>query len=189
MKNARQRVVKGDCGGCHCWLLSLEGSRTASAEEGKPTGPVACRARRRSSLPSVARGPWRVNAAAPTLLVRGTLRPPAAERNSRLSARLGQVQKARGAEDIRAEGLAGLPGEPFNVRRARCQLQLSRFGKAARVGAIVIACPTTNRPVDTGLSMSIKEFEAADLSRIELECPDCGETHVWSKQDSVIVGR
>jgi hypothetical protein len=55
------------------------------------------------------------------------------------------------------------------------------------MGVLIIACPRTNKPVDTGLSMPIEMFEAFDMPDNEVECPHCGETHVWSKEDAIIV--
>jgi hypothetical protein len=55
------------------------------------------------------------------------------------------------------------------------------------MGDLIIACPRTKKRVDTGVSMPIETFEASVLSGNELVCPHCGETHVWSKEDAVVV--
>jgi hypothetical protein len=57
------------------------------------------------------------------------------------------------------------------------------------VGDIIIACPRTRKRVDTGMSMPIETFKAAALTDNNVVCPHCGESHFWSKEDAVVVGR
>ncbi len=49
---------------------------------------------------------------------------------------------------------------------------------------ILIICPKTKKPTDTGMEMDKQSFDSATLSNNSLNCPDCGETHVWDKVDA-----
>ena len=51
----------------------------------------------------------------------------------------------------------------------------------------MITCPVTGRAVRTGIRVEKDEvFETMEAKRVELSCPDCGGTHVWSKSDSFL---
>jgi hypothetical protein len=55
------------------------------------------------------------------------------------------------------------------------------------VGAIIIACPVTGRPVNTGISMPKVAFDNSSLENNSVgPCPHCGQTHVWSKKNAVV---
>jgi predicted RNA-binding Zn-ribbon protein involved in translation (DUF1610 family) len=52
--------------------------------------------------------------------------------------------------------------------------------------AILIKCPKTGKIINTGISMAAEIFETATLSQNAVECPYCGETHVWDKKDAFL---
>lgn len=56
------------------------------------------------------------------------------------------------------------------------------------MGAIEITCPTTGKPVKTGMSMEPDSFYRSVLTGNSVRCPHCGVTHVWSKAEAVFTG-
>lgn len=52
---------------------------------------------------------------------------------------------------------------------------------------VLITCPRTERPVYTGLNLDWSALETFESSEQVLSCPECGERHVWSKPDAVLV--
>ena len=53
------------------------------------------------------------------------------------------------------------------------------------VGAISITCPTTGKPVSTGMSMEPASFYRSVLTGNSVKCPHCGITHIWSKSEAI----
>jgi endogenous inhibitor of DNA gyrase (YacG/DUF329 family) len=53
------------------------------------------------------------------------------------------------------------------------------------VGAISITCPTTGKPVSTGMSMEPASFYRSVLTGNSVKCPHCGTTHIWSKSEAI----
>ena len=53
---------------------------------------------------------------------------------------------------------------------------------------LLILCPSTSKPVDTGFRFDETDFEHVLFSNERLRCPHCAETHVWSKQESYLAG-
>jgi len=53
------------------------------------------------------------------------------------------------------------------------------------IGAISIRCPTTGKPVDTGMSMERESFYRS-VHRQLVRCPRCGAKHIWSKAEAII---
>lgn len=51
---------------------------------------------------------------------------------------------------------------------------------------LLITCPETGKPVYTGLNMEWYALEAAQLGEQELDCPECGRRHRWTKQDAIL---
>jgi hypothetical protein len=49
---------------------------------------------------------------------------------------------------------------------------------------VVIDCPATDVPIQTGLTMDEQTFETAELDGNTVPCPACGSTHKWSKDDA-----
>jgi endogenous inhibitor of DNA gyrase (YacG/DUF329 family) len=54
------------------------------------------------------------------------------------------------------------------------------------MGAISIRCPTTGKPVDTGMSMEAESFHRSVLTGNSVRCPHCGAQHIWSKREAII---
>jgi endogenous inhibitor of DNA gyrase (YacG/DUF329 family) len=54
------------------------------------------------------------------------------------------------------------------------------------VGSISITCPTTNKPVRTGMTMERESFYRSVLTGNSVKCPHCGRTHIWSKDEAII---
>lgn len=53
---------------------------------------------------------------------------------------------------------------------------------------VMIRCPETGKPLSTGLSMDAGSFESSTLENDSVECPHCGKTHTWSKEDAFLEG-
>ncbi|MEY2485491.1 MAG: hypothetical protein QOH39_1139 [Verrucomicrobiota bacterium] len=49
---------------------------------------------------------------------------------------------------------------------------------------LMIKCPKTGKPVYTGVAMSEGAFKSATLHDNAIGCPQCGEQHVWNKEDA-----
>jgi predicted RNA-binding Zn-ribbon protein involved in translation (DUF1610 family) len=48
---------------------------------------------------------------------------------------------------------------------------------------VIIRCPATGREVPTGITTDIATFSGLPKHTSKLECPVCGEVHVWSRKD------
>lgn len=48
---------------------------------------------------------------------------------------------------------------------------------------VLITCPETGKPVYTGLNMEWLNLDASQLGEYELDCPECGKRHRWTKRD------
>lgn len=46
-----------------------------------------------------------------------------------------------------------------------------------------ILCPNSDEYVYVGLNLEWLELEALELGEQEIDCPICGETHIWNKTD------
>ena len=53
------------------------------------------------------------------------------------------------------------------------------------MGAISIECPTTGKPVSTGMSMDRTSFYRSILTGNSVRCPHCERTHYWSKDHAI----
>jgi hypothetical protein len=52
---------------------------------------------------------------------------------------------------------------------------------------LMIKCPHTARPVDTGIEIKIQDFDTLlDVART-VECTACGMLHAWRKEDAWLV--
>ena len=51
---------------------------------------------------------------------------------------------------------------------------------------VLITCPTTNRPVPTGISLSLASFQARPLADNQFRCPACEQIHTWDKADAYL---
>jgi len=53
------------------------------------------------------------------------------------------------------------------------------------MGPVMIKCPKTEKPLDTGIHMDKVSFESGTLEHNTIgPCPHCGENHTWSKEDA-----
>jgi hypothetical protein len=54
---------------------------------------------------------------------------------------------------------------------------------------IVIDCPSTGKPLATGLAMDPQSFASSKLADILTDpCPHCGQMHTWGTQDAYLEG-
>ena len=51
---------------------------------------------------------------------------------------------------------------------------------------VLITCPEKGKPVYTGLNYEWPTFDAAELPRQTVQCPLCGDTHEWTKDDAFL---
>lgn len=57
------------------------------------------------------------------------------------------------------------------------------------MGMVMIKCPTTGKPVPTGIGMDKGSFEGSSLTdNTVASCPHCGADHTWSKSDAYLEG-
>jgi endogenous inhibitor of DNA gyrase (YacG/DUF329 family) len=50
---------------------------------------------------------------------------------------------------------------------------------------VMIKCPNSGAPVDTGVAMDEEAFATVSLN-YELQCPSCSSVHRWTKSDSFL---
>jgi hypothetical protein len=59
----------------------------------------------------------------------------------------------------------------------------------ADMANVLIKCPKSGMPVPTGIAMDKVAFATATLKNNTVGlCPDCGESHTWSKDDAFLGG-
>jgi hypothetical protein len=75
--------------------------------------------------------------------------------------------------------LAAVSTSPFAPRAGRAD-------PAAR--PVMILCPSTHKPVATGLSMTKTSHESTEFGRHALTCPHCGQEHAWATSDTFLEG-
>jgi hypothetical protein len=52
---------------------------------------------------------------------------------------------------------------------------------------VMIKCPETSWPVDTGITMDKESFESStSKDKTLVNCPACGKNHLWSKEDAFL---
>lgn len=56
------------------------------------------------------------------------------------------------------------------------------------MGRIMITCPTTKQPVNTGIYMDRTTYERSTPRNNKLTCPHCHQIHLWDKEDSYLQG-
>jgi hypothetical protein len=54
------------------------------------------------------------------------------------------------------------------------------------MGQIAIRCPNKGEMITTGMTMDRGSFESSTISDNSVQCPACGETHTWSKEDATL---
>lgn len=56
--------------------------------------------------------------------------------------------------------------------------------------ALMIRCPTSGKPVDTGIALSKDAFHdpRTVMDNNETSCPHCQQIHIWGKKDAFLEG-
>ncbi len=49
---------------------------------------------------------------------------------------------------------------------------------------IMVRCPTTKKPVYTGMSADEGSFKTSTFSGNSFRCPECKQNHTWDKKDA-----
>ena len=49
-----------------------------------------------------------------------------------------------------------------------------------------INCPKTKKDIYVGLNLEWSQLDSLELPPQEITCPQCGETHEFSKQDVIL---
>jgi endogenous inhibitor of DNA gyrase (YacG/DUF329 family) len=49
---------------------------------------------------------------------------------------------------------------------------------------VVIKCPKTGKLVPTGMNMDEASFKSSSMTNNSFNCPACGETHTWNKDQA-----
>lgn len=58
-------------------------------------------------------------------------------------------------------------------------------GRSVReVASVMIRCPNTGESVSTGIGMDFETFKSVAMEDNVIECPACGETHLWQGKDA-----
>ncbi len=50
----------------------------------------------------------------------------------------------------------------------------------------MIACPNTGKVIYTGMSFDKITFETSQLPDRSVLCPECGQAHIWNKQNAYL---
>ena len=51
---------------------------------------------------------------------------------------------------------------------------------------VLIKCPSTGKPIPTGIAMSKQLFESAMMQGNSVQCPHCQQMHTWDKGDAYL---
>lgn len=51
---------------------------------------------------------------------------------------------------------------------------------------VFVYCPETEKPVYTGLNFDWFTFEGLEIGEQSLDCPVCGKTHSWTREDAFL---
>lgn len=51
---------------------------------------------------------------------------------------------------------------------------------------VLIDCPTTGKPIYTGIALSKQTFEGAAMQGNTVQCPHCQQMHTWDKEDAYL---
>src|SRR4051794_25537996 len=129
-----------------------------------PRAPSVWARRRRP----ISEGSWRAGTRFPHALYVGEAGLPTRP------LRLGAASAANQSRSWRGE--RGSPARPL-IRGAR--------GHPGHVARAMITCPKTGPDAPPAADMDRDQFEAFSLEvGQELDCPACGERHVWTKDDA-----
>ena len=55
---------------------------------------------------------------------------------------------------------------------------------------VMITCPASGKPVNTGIAVSKEVFgdPKTVMSQNVVSCPHCNQTHLWDKKDAYLEG-
>lgn len=56
--------------------------------------------------------------------------------------------------------------------------------RSTQMGVVMIWCPTTRRPVPTGIETDPRTFASLPDEPTQTKCPACGSVHVWWKGEA-----
>jgi len=56
------------------------------------------------------------------------------------------------------------------------------------MSSMMIRCPTTARPVSTGIEIEPSVFRKLPNLRARMLCPACGQEHVWRTSEAWLAG-
>lgn len=58
------------------------------------------------------------------------------------------------------------------------------------MASVMITCPTTQKPVNTGIGATKEAFDDPKtvMQKNGASCPHCGQMHVWSREDAYLEG-
>jgi hypothetical protein len=51
---------------------------------------------------------------------------------------------------------------------------------------VLINCPSTGKPIDTGIALSKQLFESTTMRENTVHCPHCQQMHTWNKEDAYL---
>ena len=51
---------------------------------------------------------------------------------------------------------------------------------------VVIKCPVTDGEVPIGIRMDLHSLHLLPTETVELQCPACGQRHMWSRRDAYL---
>jgi endogenous inhibitor of DNA gyrase (YacG/DUF329 family) len=51
---------------------------------------------------------------------------------------------------------------------------------------IMVNCPATGKPINTGITLSKELFETAVMQGNLIQCPHCRQVHPWDKKDAYL---
>lgn len=52
------------------------------------------------------------------------------------------------------------------------------------MSVVMITCPTTGRPVPTGIEIEPSDFQRLPVTEARMVCPACGQEHVWGTKSA-----
>ena len=54
---------------------------------------------------------------------------------------------------------------------------------------IMIKCPSTGKAILTGMAADESSFASSGYATNEVFCPECKQSHIWSKKDAFLEGQ
>ena len=56
------------------------------------------------------------------------------------------------------------------------------------MGRVMIDCPTTGKPIFTGVNLPKAVLDSSTMPDNTVRCPHCEQPHKWNKKDAYIEG-